>query len=146
MPLHLLATAASPGGSYSEAIEKHDIGLNSRPVPQMPSELDTCIREPPADNLPARPWHDNSTRSNTHRMAIESFLNPSPPAATPIFQDLLPIAKLLLPPECPPKTSSPNTTYKCIACYRIYRKRASLQYHIGTVHLPIYPVRHLSRL
>ncbi|KAB8074382.1 hypothetical protein BDV29DRAFT_191063 [Aspergillus leporis] len=107
----------------------------------MPSELDTCIREPPADNLPARPWHDNSTRSNTHRMAIESFLNPSPPAATPIFQDLLPIAKLLLPPECPPKTSSPNTTYKCIACYRIYRKRASLQYHIGTVHLPIYPTK-----
>lgn len=136
MPSHLLATAASSGRSYSEAIEKYDISPNSRPVPQMPSELATCIRGPPADNLPARPWHDNYTRSNTHQMAIERLLNP-------FFQDLLPIAKLLLPPETPPKTSSPNTTYRCLACYRIYRTHASLQYHIGTVHLPVYPVRHL---
>jgi hypothetical protein len=105
----------------------------------MPSELATCIRGPPADNLPAWPWHVNYTRSDTHQMAIESLLNPSPPAAAPIFQDLLPISKLLIPP----KTSTPNSTYRCIACYQICRKRASLQYHIGKVHLHIYPVRHL---
>ncbi|KAH1805564.1 hypothetical protein KXX35_000942, partial [Aspergillus fumigatus] len=52
-PSHLLATAASPGGAYSEAIEKYNIGPNFHPVPQMPSELATCIREPLADNLPA---------------------------------------------------------------------------------------------
>jgi uncharacterized C2H2 Zn-finger protein len=53
---------------------------------------------------------------------------------------LLPLSRLLIPP----KTSSPNTTYRCITCNRIYRKRASLQYHIGKVHLHIYPVRHLQ--
>ncbi|BDD62969.1 hypothetical protein MAP00_007920 [Monascus purpureus] len=126
-PSHLLATAASPGGSYSEAIEKQNIGPNSRPVPQIPSELATCIREAPA--------------GNTHQMAIERLLNPSPPPAAPIFQNLLPISKLLIPA----KKSSPNTTYRCTECHRIYRKRASFQYHIGKDHLHIYPVKSNSQ-
>ncbi|KAF5861115.1 hypothetical protein ETB97_000626 [Aspergillus alliaceus] len=76
--------------------------------------------------LPSSAYHIDFAQGNEDK--------PNGSSSEAIFQDLLSIDKLLIPPKSKPETVS--TIYICITCYELYRYRNILKKHVENGHLP----------
>ncbi|KAF7166809.1 hypothetical protein CNMCM6106_002507 [Aspergillus hiratsukae] len=113
--------------------ETHDLTIKSllNPSPSPPADnqsSNTCdVTTKSPLNPPSSGHHTEFAQGNEDK--------PNSSRSEAIFQDLLSIAKLLIPSKSTPETSLPNTKYKCIKCSGQYSSRFTLRRHFETTHL-----------